>query len=854
MNKQKIISLLLSSLISVNQITSITSATTLSNTDSNNNIFTNENLGEYLVEDTTSLDNNEESIFNEVNEPEESKDINSSKDFIEAPDETLETETNIDNTDSEINNNSSTTEENAETENKDPIIEENNETNDSDLVPYSAWENNQYLIDEVISKTEASDINQVTYGDLKEIKALDLSLTISELPEIVSKFTSLVILDVSASHIANDDYSINKFFNIITQLTSLEELNISYNNLPTIPDSISKLENLKFLYANGNKFNCVPNSLFSLPNLNYLELADCNISEIPNNIDTLSNLIILKLSENNLSSLPSNIGNMSSLRYLGLSYNEFYKFPNEILALKNLEDLDLSNNHLITIPDDISTIFGDKTVFSLDITNNQVYSLPELTTQKITCYNNFIDQSYAGFPCNAQLKLESNPLRLNVNEVIPSKKFNEFVYVYKLESIFSGTTEPLDERIDLDLIIDGKIVTPEELSKFDKGIYTGKLKIRGSALENKSSETSETFKILIGDVDYEEEEKPEINIPEDATGVIPIEYWENCTPLMTATYSELDGKNISEITFEDLATIDSLYLVNQDLDDLPKLITKYTNLKNLFIDSNKFREIPKEIFELKNLELLSLSENSLTHISDKIVTLSNLSYLNLSYNTDIQDSLDNVFKITSLSKLYLDGCNLYTISDKINNLKNLSYLSLTENQLTSIKGSADSNFQYGNLFYIENDFYKQMILKNTDVTLSKKDLINKEYLNSLVEIKSINSYNGIDYSEELNPGHILEFIIDGKVVSAEELSKYPDGTYEANLKIQDAAISNVAAITSDTVKIKIKGNTTVNSNSNGFKPNKLPQTGNLVSLGLLFTGLLSLAGGSKLLNKNNPNK
>ena len=864
MNKQKIMALLLSSLISVNQITSIANATTLYNTDGDDNnstiISTTESLEEDLVEDNTSLDNSDESVSNEVDESENSEDINSGEDFIEE---------DIDNTNSEINNSTSTPEENTEAEDTNPTPEENTEINDSDLVPYSAWENNQYLIDEVISKTEVSDINQVTYGDLKEIKALDLSFTYSGLPEIVSKFSSLVILDASGACIGLDDYSINKFFNIITQLTSLEELTISYNGLSTIPDSISELDNLKFLYANGNHFNCVPNSILSLPNLNYLELAGCNISEIPNNIDTLSNLIILELAENNLSSLPSSIGNMSSLRYIGLNYNEFYEFPNEVLTLKNLEDLAINNNHLIEIPDEISTIIGDKTVFSLDITNNQVYSLPELTTQKIICYNNFIEQYYAGFPYNAQLKLESNPLRLDVNEIISSERFKEFVYVYKLESASTGITESLDERIELDLIIDGKVVTPEDLSKFDEGVYTGKLKIRGSDLDNKASETSETFKILIGDVDYEEEEKPEINIPEDATGVIPFEYWENCTPLMTATYAALDGKNISEITFEDLATIDTLYLINQDLDDLPQLVTKYTNLKNLFIDSNKFREIPKEIFELKNLEVLSLSGNGLNYISDKIGTLSNLSFLDLSYNTGIQDSLDNVFELTSLSELHLSGCNLYTISDKINNLKNLSYLGLYDNQLTSINGYADSIFNSGNLFYLENDFYKQMILKNTDVTLSKEDLTNKEYLNSLVEVKSINPYNDIDYSDELNPGHVLEFIVDGKVVSAEELSKYPDGTYEASLKIQSADISNTAAITADTVKVKIEGNTnttldstnstkpstgTNNNNSNGSKPNKLPQTGNLGSLGLLFTGLLSLAGGSKLFNKNNTNK
>lgn len=87
MNKQKIMALLLSSLISVNQITSIANATTLYNTDSNDNnatiVSTTENLEEDLVEDDASLDNSEESVSNEVIESEDSEDINSSEDFIE---------------------------------------------------------------------------------------------------------------------------------------------------------------------------------------------------------------------------------------------------------------------------------------------------------------------------------------------------------------------------------------------------------------------------------------------------------------------------------------------------------------------------------------------------------------------------------------------------------------------------------------------------------------------------------------------------------------------------------------------------------------------------------------------------
>lgn len=845
MNKQKIMALLLTSVIISNQTPPLVNATTLEgnkNTifEENENIIINNETNDILDNENTNDPENDK-----INESINSNKTNPNEEITGIPVETPVEEPSKPSLEIPI-------------ETPDESIDENTDVNDSDLVPYAAWEYNSYLIDEVTSKTGVSDINKITYGDLKKIKMLDLSYSISGLPKIISKFTSLVSLNAPLC-ISGSDY--DNFFDVLSQLTSLEELDISNNNLSTIPESIANLVNLKALYLNGNKFYSIPNSILKLSNLKYLELSQCELNELPKDINNLSNLISLELSENYLSSLPTSISNMTSLRYLGFDKNNFSEFPTEVLKLESLEDLVLSNNNLVTLPDSISNMDGDKIPFTLNITNNQVYSSPEITNQNLICYNNFLDQSYYGFPYNAQLRLEENPLRLDVNEVISTERYREFVYVYKLLSPFYGTTQPLDERIKLDLMIDDKVVTPEDLSKLDEGVYTGKFKIQGSDINNKASETSETFKILVGNVDLEEDEnKPDINIPENATGIVPIEYWEECTPLMAATFNALGGKDISEITFEDLATVETLILTNQDLNDLPQLLTKYTNLKSLNINDNKFRTIPKEIFELKSLEELSLANNGLTYISDKLNTLSNLSYLDLSYNVNIQESLDNVFNITSLTNLYLSGCNLYYISDKINNLTNLSNLVLSFNQLTSIKGSADSIVKIGNIFFVEDNFYKQLILKNNDITLSKENLTDKEYLNSLVEIKTIDTYNSTDLRDELNPGHTLEFIVNGNVVSGEELSKYPNGTYEATLKLQNADISNTCAITTDTVKIKIENNnnTTLNpntpnkpstDNSNGSKPNKLPQTGDMGSLGFLFTGLLSLAGGSSIINK-----
>lgn len=888
MNKNKLTALILSGLIVLNQSATITLADDLTNTSSNNL-------------NTTTTDNLENADVNNSSNNLETTEVTNSNDYSSENTEAIDTP---DNSDNNIDNNSETiidsnenkvieapedtTSENNDTEtpnitnpeditNEDPAnesLETTTEHNDDDLVPLEMWELNHDVIMQVLDKADVPTIYDITYGDLKEVRALELSFSQYPLPKILKEFTNLISLSVQA--VAFDSPK-DDFFDVICNIPSLIELDICNNELSSLPDSFANLKNLQYLNLSVNNFTEIPEVLYKLPNLNYLDLLGCSINSIPDSINNLSNLISLELGSNNLSSLPSSIGTMESLRYLGLRRNNFSNFPNEILNITKLEDLNLSFNKLITLPNEIANMNGDVTDFSIDISNNQVYSLPNLTTQNIIAYNNFVESFINDAPSAAQLRIKSKTLKINNSEIITQEKLKDLVEVFKFLGVQHNIIEPLDDRLQLDLIINDNVVTPEELAKYKDGVYYAKLKIRGSDANNKYSETSDTLKILVGDV-KDDGTSEDIVIPDDATGVIPYEYWENCIGLMRMTSNALDNKSINEITFEDLATIDELYLTNQRLDDLPTLITKYTNLKSLHLSGNNFTSIPKEVYSLTNLTNLSLSankiesipkeissltnlkelaldRNNISYIDESIKNLINLESLYLSNNTSIQSQLEKLYVFKNLKRLDLAECNLYTLGDIPTGFSDSLILDVYNNQLVSKNNFTSNTYYSGNLIDITNTEYgsaRKLVLKDNNITITKENLLNQGFLRDLVAVKSNDSFENKDEFEALNDNHIIEFIVNGKVVSAEELSKYSDGTYTATIKIKGSEIGNKASLTDDTINIEIKGNntSTLNPPTTNKKPSQLPNTGGTNSLPIIFTGLISILSGFSLKSKN----
>ncbi|KAK6029501.1 leucine Rich repeat-containing domain protein [Ostertagia ostertagi] len=105
-----------------------------------------------------------------------------------------------------------------------------------------------------------------------------------------------------------------------------------------------------------------------------LDLSSNDITSIPSSIRDLTQLTELFLYKNKLTQLPSELGNLVSLRKLGLSENALCSLPDSLASLTQLETLDLRHNKLTEIP---SVIYRITSLETLWLRYNRITSIGE---------------------------------------------------------------------------------------------------------------------------------------------------------------------------------------------------------------------------------------------------------------------------------------------------------------------------------------------------------------------------------------------------------------------------------------------------------------------------------------------
>ncbi|KAL9962049.1 hypothetical protein ACROYT_G031114 [Oculina patagonica] len=160
----------------------------------------------------------------------------------------------------------------------------------------------------------------------------------------------------------------------VTELTHVQELNLSDNKLTALPTSINKLKNLKVLLVSNNQLSELPETIGQLINLIKLWLNNNQLSELPETIGGLINLTKLWLYNNQLSELPETIGQLINLTGLWLDNNQLSELPETIGQLINLTELRVRNNQLSVLPRNIKNL---KKLRWLFLAGNQLTSLPD---------------------------------------------------------------------------------------------------------------------------------------------------------------------------------------------------------------------------------------------------------------------------------------------------------------------------------------------------------------------------------------------------------------------------------------------------------------------------------------------
>ncbi|MFI8740483.1 leucine-rich repeat-containing protein kinase family protein [Stutzerimonas zhaodongensis] len=130
---------------------------------------------------------------------------------------------------------------------------------------------------------------------------------------------------------------------------SLEILNLSGNQLSSLPDDLSRLHKLRILFCSDNPFTELPASIGHCASLEMVGFKANRIRHVP--AEALPpRLRWLILTDNQLEAVPDEIGRCDRLQKLMLAGNQLAALPESLARCRQLELLRIAANHLPALP------------------------------------------------------------------------------------------------------------------------------------------------------------------------------------------------------------------------------------------------------------------------------------------------------------------------------------------------------------------------------------------------------------------------------------------------------------------------------------------------------------------------
>lgn len=170
------------------------------------------------------------------------------------------------------------------------------------------------------------------------------------LPTIVFTIENLKYLNLGENQI--NEISGHNFMNLM----NIEKVDLSYNQILSIPYEKIKYSKCTNLSINGNRLTDFPSVISEVKTIEKLNLSENKISFIDDDaFNGLEDLIELDLSFNELKYLPTSIGKLKKLKKLNLSGNKISHLPKEFENLTSLEFLDFNGNPIERVPVEISS-------------------------------------------------------------------------------------------------------------------------------------------------------------------------------------------------------------------------------------------------------------------------------------------------------------------------------------------------------------------------------------------------------------------------------------------------------------------------------------------------------------------
>ncbi|KAF9790078.1 hypothetical protein SFRURICE_002443 [Spodoptera frugiperda] len=127
----------------------------------------------------------------------------------------------------------------------------------------------------------------------------------------------------------------------LEECTAVEVLDLTNTQLFHIYPNIDIYTNLKILNLSQNNLDSLPNEFCKLVKLETFIMSYNNLLYLPDNMSELTSLVTLRLDNNKLCMLPENLHEVPNLKILDLYNNNLYDGPSNL----SLEEVDLAQNY-----------------------------------------------------------------------------------------------------------------------------------------------------------------------------------------------------------------------------------------------------------------------------------------------------------------------------------------------------------------------------------------------------------------------------------------------------------------------------------------------------------------------------
>lgn len=466
---------------------------------------------------------------------------------------------------------------------------------------------------------------------------------------------------------------------------SLEYLDFDHNNFQHVPQALSQLRSLKYLYLSSNVLSEIPDRAFEgfCQTLKALSLSGNRLSRVP--VESLQNCTkishfniafneIYELDENDFSNWGANIrslilgnnhitslksqtfGDLHSLKELSLSFNPLrYLDPDAFVGLEGLESLEVSFGlDRDVLPYEIFKPLGNLKLLSVD--NNNFNVIPE--------------NSFDTLPELLYLNLDSNKIK-----VIPNTFFKPSVHSKlkdvrfssnELTAIHSDTFKSLS-GLETILLLNNRIRNIQT-DGFNDLPSLSNLIISDNLLSRISPRSFANLPSL-----------KRLDLQNNLLSEFSFGFFANVSGTL---HLNLSRNQISSCDANSkILNVEIFDMRYNNIAHVPRCLEYVALLRRLYLDYNLISALEQNSFmHLTSLEILTLQQNSIMYIHRRaFFGLQSLQVLDLSKNLISQLHVGQFSNMPKLRILNLSSNNINYLPKDIFSNTMLEMLDLSDN-------------------------------------------------------------------------------------------------------------------------------------------------------------------------------